>query len=129
MSLCLAAAGMCAVVLYPAFRRVSISASDIRVAQPELAVRSARALIARHTGEPLIRVESLPPSLRIPKLRYATIHQDHIDLVLARNPDWSIGARIWSEHHRPHRDEATKYRDIWFYDHTNDVAPSPENLP
>jgi hypothetical protein len=125
--LCAAAVAMCAIFLWPMIGGAFTSADDIHVADPARAVRDARTLIG--DGKAVVRApESLPASLRIPGLRFALVHQDHVDLVLARNPDWMIGARIWSEHHRPHRDEPTKYRDIYFYRYNNDYDLSEDNI-
>jgi hypothetical protein len=73
--------------------------------------------------------QDLPPALRISRLCYASVHLDHLDLVLARNPDWSIGGRIWAKSHRPHHDESTKYPGIHFYRYNNDNPESPDNIP
>jgi hypothetical protein len=104
------------------------------VAHPGAAVRDARALIddrAKHPEKygPFTEPEALPESLRIAGLRYAKVHRDHVDLVVARNPDWSVGARIWSVAHRPHRDAATRYPDIYFFRYANERAESAENIP
>lgn len=103
---------------------------DVRIADPASAVRHARALIAdpaKHAE--WLRPIDLPPSLRLPNLHHANVHQDHVDLILARNPDVSIGARIWAPRHRPHRDHPLPYRDIWFYRYDNDAPVGPENMP
>jgi hypothetical protein len=102
----------------------------VHVADPAAAVRDARALIgdpAKHAE--WLRAEELPPSLRLPNLHHANVHSDQVDLILARNPDHSIGARIWATRHRPHHDRPLPYRDIWFYHYNNDMAVSPDNLP
>src|SRR6266550_17707 len=75
--------------------------SDIKVADPPRAVSDARRLIEEERGNrnhtrTMRRPEELPESLRIPGLRYAFVHSDHVDLVIARNPDVDKGARIWS---------------------------------
>lgn len=111
-----------------------ISAADVEMAQPELAVRDARALVADRVANPAkydasTDPASLPRSLRIRNLRYAKVHEDHVDLVIARNPDWSAGARIWSVNHRPHRDQPTRYRDIHFFRYAHEMAESVENIP
>lgn len=132
--LCLVVMSTCGAALWPMIRGAFTSRVDIRVAHPDLAVRDARALIedrARHpeTYESFSEPESLPESLRIANLRYAKVHDDHIDLVVARNPDWSVGARIWSVRHRPHRDQVTRYPGIYFYRYTHELPESPENIP
>jgi hypothetical protein len=101
----------CAFALWPLFRGALTSPDDIRVVNSDRAVRDARTLIANRrkyaVGEPYLEPLALPPSLRIADLRYAKVHDDHVDLIVARNPDWVVGARIWSEPHRPHRDKPT----------------------
>jgi hypothetical protein len=62
-------------------------------------------------------------------LRYAKVPPDHIDLIVARNPDWAVGARIWSVRHRPHRDEPTRYPDIHFFRYTHELPEVPDNIP
>lgn len=110
------------------------SADDVEVAQPELAVRDARALVADRNANPAkygpyTDPEALPPSLRIRNLRYAKVHEDHVDLVIARNPDWAVGARIWSVKHRPHHDQPTRYRDIHFFRYAHEMPESMKNIP
>jgi hypothetical protein len=110
-----------------------IRPGDIRVDQPAAAVRDARFLIARKTANPeafgpFTEPEQLPPSLRLDDLHYAKVHTDHIDLVIARNPDVSVGARIWAEHHRNHNDRPTKYPAIFFFRYDNDSPISDSNI-
>ncbi|HKR64910.1 MAG TPA: hypothetical protein VJZ00_14345 [Thermoanaerobaculia bacterium] len=123
-----------AIAFWPMTRGAFTSAEDVRVAVVADAVRDARALIAARDAAParydtMIEPASLPTSLRIPSLRYAQVHADHIDLVLARNPDTAVGARIWAVKHRPHHDRPTRYADIYFFRYTNDAAESPDNIP
>ena len=108
--------------------------SDIRVAQPENAVRDARMLIEKKRRHPAAfedfsEPSELPATLRISRLRYARVHVDHIDLVVARNPDVSKGARIWAVQHRSHHDKPTRYANIWFFRYSNDAPVSSENIP
>lgn len=110
------------------------SADDVQVLQPERAVVDARALIEERRQDPEKYPEELwpdvvPESLRLKGLRYALVHEDHVDLVLARNPDWNVGARIWaSDARRKHVDQPTKYAQIFFFDYTNDAAESADNI-
>ncbi len=111
-----------------------LDADDIRVADPASAVRDARALIVDRNAHPekygeWTLPDRLPASLRLEGLRYAKVHADHVDLVLARNPDWSHGARIWGERHRPHRDQPTRYRDIYYFRFAHESARSVGNIP
>jgi len=108
-------------------------AGDLVVADAAGAVEAARGLVDEARANPdephvFLQPERLPASLRVPRLRYAHVHEDHVDLVLARNPDFEIGGRIWSRVHRPHRDQATKYPDIHFYTYDNDEPESPDNI-
>ena len=74
------------------------------------------------------RPEQLPESLRIPRLRYAQVCPDHINLVLGHNPDWTIGARVWSADATTKRADApTAYPDIYFFQYTNDLPVSVDN--
>jgi hypothetical protein len=108
--------------------------SDIYVDQPENAVVDARSLISTKNRTPDVfgdftQPEQLPQSLRIRGLRYAKIHTDHIDLVVARNPDVSCGARIWAIPHRRNQDEATRYPEISFFRYDNNSPVSERNIP
>lgn len=111
--------------------------SDVIVANPVQALIDARALIAKHQGstnaEPaehlLLESSELPESLQLPGLRYAYLTSDHLDLILARNPDWNVGARIWSQDStRQHADKPTGYPGIFFFKHNNDWPESADNL-
>ncbi len=107
---------------------------DIKITDPARAVADARRLIAEQKANPdadrmLREPYELPESLRLPGLRYALVHEDHVDLVLARNPDWNIGARIWSaDARRTHSDQPTQYPEVFFFTYTNDAEESPENI-
>jgi hypothetical protein len=134
VGLCLVVVSTCGVAFWAMVRGAFTSPRDIHVAHPDAAVRDARALIedrAKHPEKygPFTSPESLPESLRIADLRYAKVHHDHVDLVVARNPDWSVGARIWSVRHRPHRDQATRHAGIYFFRYTYELPESPENIP
>jgi hypothetical protein len=123
-----------AVLFYPMVRGPFTDADDLQFEQPEVAVRDARALIADRSVNPdkfgpFTPPDALLPSLRIENLRYAKVHADHVDLVVARDPDWSLGARIWSQRHRPHHDEPTRYREIYFFRYTHESPESLDNIP
>jgi hypothetical protein len=116
------------------FRGASTGPEDVVVANPAEAVAAARAIIEEQRKDPakyppLVWPGMLPAPLRIQGLKYALVHADHVDLVLARNPDWDIGGRIWAREHRPHNDTPTAYPDIHFFQHTNDLPESPDNIP
>ena len=125
----------CCVVSSCAFLKpVFTGPGDVVVAEPGRAVSAARQLINEERDNPnrklLFQPKELPESLRLPGLRYAIAHQDHLDLVLARNPDLSVGARIWSlDSKREHRDRPTKYPEIFFYEYNNDYEETPDNIP
>jgi len=106
-----------------------VDADDVHFEQPRAAVKDARRLLATQDESPFVRPAAIPLSLRIPGLRFARLHRDHVDLVLARNPDWLVGARIWSVQHRPHRDTPTRYPEIYFFRYTNDASETPGNIP
>lgn len=104
------------------------------MADPKPAVIDARAMIAAKREDPKryadwIQPADLPASLRIPGLKCAVVHEDHVDLLLRRIPDWWAGARIWSvDARRKHADQPTRYADVGFFTYTNDQPESPENL-
>lgn len=112
----------------------STGPSDVVVSNPPQAVADARRMIEEKRKDPNIHKgwitpSHLPESLQLPGLRYAQVFDDHVNLVLARNPDWQIGARIWAaDRTREHHDEKTKYTDIYFFDYTNDLGESPDNI-
>jgi len=106
---------------------------NLVVADPASAVAEARKLIAARRSQadpsgPFVQPASLPASLQVPGLRYAHVHEDHVDLVLARNPDCEVGGRIWAQSHRRHEDERTRYAEIYFYGYCNDFAEAPDNI-
>jgi hypothetical protein len=105
---------------------------SIKVADSTRAVADARKLIAEERekpSKPMRAPEELPESLRIPGLRYADIHDDHVNLVLYHDPMVTRGARIWSlDTKREHRDTPTKYPDVYFFDYTKDAPKAPDNI-
>lgn len=112
-------------------------ASDVRLSDPEQAVIDARRIIqdyqlnkrADEIGRPIAR-EELPPSLQIDRLRKGIVFTNHLNLQMGRNPDWSIGARIWAEDATvPSADKPTKYSNVYFYAYCNDYPISPDNQP
>lgn len=107
---------------------------DIEVANPTQAVLDARKLIAEQRrkpdSSPVRDPDALPESLRIPGLRWAIIHSDHVDLVMYHHPDGEKGARIWSlDATREHKDQSTRYPDVYFFLYDNDTPESPDNIP
>lgn len=112
--------------------------SNIRVENPQQAVSDARRLIeeSRKLDKELepypkyIPVSELPESLRISGLEFAHVYEDHLELVLARNPDWKLGVRIWStDLTRQHADQKTKYADIYFFNYNKELPEAPDNIP
>src|SRR4051812_37120476 len=68
-------------------------ASDVEVADPVAAVSEARRLIAefrRSAGRDKVarslNILELPECLRLPRLKFAYVSGDHLNLVLGRNP-------------------------------------------
>ncbi len=127
-------AGALLFTFYTWMRPAFTNERDVQFDDPAGAVGSAEGLVAQlHAKHEKYREnvapQELPSALRIRGLLYANIHPDHVDLVLARNPDWRLGARIWAAQHQPHKDIPTSYRDIWFYRYTNDAAVSIKNIP
>jgi len=116
------------------FTGASTGPTDVRIADPLHAVADARRLIAEQRAHPdrdrvLRQPAELPESLRLPGLKYSFVHEDHLDLVLARNPDWNVGARIWSaDAKRGHADQPTNYPQVFFYRYTDDAEESAENI-
>jgi hypothetical protein len=108
--------------------------NSINVPNAEQTVRDARSVIDEQRTSPQLKPplrepHELPESLRLPGLLYAVIHEDHLNLVLSRNPDVNVGARIWSaDSKREHRDWPTKYPDIFFYQYDNDASETPDNI-
>ncbi|MEO6119451.1 MAG: hypothetical protein ABIP12_02085 [Terriglobales bacterium] len=109
--------------------------SDIVVADPAAAIADAQKMIAEKKGNPDKYRDNIPPadlpkSLQIPGLFYAQVYDDHMNLIVARQPDWKIGARIWATGStRAHSDRPTKYPGIMFFRYTHDAPDAPENLP
>jgi hypothetical protein len=105
---------------------------SITVADPIRAVADARKLISEERAKPsrpMRAPEELPESLRIPGLRYADIHDDHINLVLYHDPMDTRGARIWSlDTKREHKDTPTKYPDVYFFDYNKDAPRAADNI-
>lgn len=97
--------------------------ADVHFDDAAAAVRDARELIAQFRASPptdndrkLLNASDVAPTLRIPHLRYALVFADQVRLVIARNPDCSKGARIWSADAKPDdRDQPTAYREIGFF--------------
>ena len=109
--------------------------NDIKIADPVRALADARRIIAdqraKRANFPIsLAPNDLPESLRIPGLRFSHVYSDHLELVLARNPDWEIGARIWSvDSTELHQDKTTKYPEVFYFVYDNDEPKSPTNIP
>ena len=111
---------------------------DIRVLNPNQAVSDARELILETRKldkgsfdyPRMLKISELPESLRIPRVLHCFVYDDHLELVLARNPDIEIGARIWSaDSTKKHTDKPTKYPEIFFFIYNNDLPESQDNTP
>jgi hypothetical protein len=115
------------------------NSNDVVVSNPKQAVADARKLINEFRASKIVtdtglrgskNLEELPESLRILDLKYCLIFEDHLELILARNPDFEIGARIWSlDSKQKHEDQPTRYPEIFFFDYNNDSPTSPTNIP
>lgn len=107
---------------------------DVIVSNPTQMIADARRMIKEKISDPKVHDgwiyrKDLPESLQIPGLIYAQVFTDHMNFVLARNPDWQIGARVWGTNSvRKHQDKKTKYSEIYFFDYTNDMPESPDNI-
>jgi hypothetical protein len=107
---------------------------DVSFQDPARAVVDARRMIEEKRADPeahpgWIEPGELPVSLRIQGLNYAVVHEDHVDLVLVRSPDWEAGARIWStDARRRHADRPTEYPDIFFFEYSEDLPEAPDNM-
>lgn len=123
--------GMC---IFLAGCGVSMGPDDLFFDNPDQAIIDSRKMIADKNQHPekytnWIYSQNLPESLRIPHLKYAMVYDDHINLVLTRNPDWILGARIWSKNaSKNHQDKVSRYKEIYFFQYTNDLPESPENI-
>ena len=124
-------------LIYSSSTGAFIRARHVNVPSPERAVADARRLIAdfqktRKAGQESkwLRIEELPESLKIPKLRFAAVFTNHLNLVMGRNPDWSVGARIWLDR-PPERssDQPTRFPGVYFYEYCNDFPTSASNHP
>jgi len=107
---------------------------DIVVANPAQMIADARRMINEKTNDPKahkgwLYPATLSPSLKLPGLVYAEVFPDHMNFVVARNPDWQTGARVWGTNSvRQHADKKTRYPDIYFFSYTNDRPESPDNI-
>jgi hypothetical protein len=108
--------------------------SDIVFANPKQAVVDARNMIAAKQMNSALYADwlypkDLPESLRVAGLKCASVHDDHINLLVQRIPDWWVGARIWSpDSKRKHEDAKSRYKDIFFFTYSNDFPDSPTNI-
>jgi hypothetical protein len=103
-------------------------AESLVLAQPGTAVADARTMIAGYNEDAALRADEVPVSLRIPDLRSALLHRDHVDLVVLRQVDEESGFRIWSVPARVHQDTPPCYRDVYYYSYSNDFDESPGNI-
>jgi len=126
-----------ACILHTAFSQFFWRASDLYLSSPEKTVADARSLIAEFRVKKKqdenywsLPLESIPESLRIPKMRGVEVLEDHVNLVMASHPDGMLGARIWStDTSYVHEDKPTKYTDVFYFLYNNDFPDSPSNKP
>lgn len=72
--------------------------------------------------------EHLPESLRVPGLKYALVHQDHLTLILYHSPDTDSGFRIWrSTMPADFADRATPIPFVTRFTYCDDYPESPSN--
>ena len=108
--------------------------NDIKLINPKQAVADARMMMEGRRADPKkyegwIYAKDLPDSLKLPGLYYASVYEDHVNLVIGRNPDWQVGARIWaSDSKLKHEDKKTSYPDVYFFQYCNDLPASPSNI-
>ena len=107
---------------------------NVEIPSPGQAVLDARRMIQEKREDPELHEgwlarSDLPESLQLSNLAYVMVLDDHVNMVVTRNPDWEVGFRIWAaDATRPHQDEPTEYPDIFFFDFTNDLPESPDNI-
>ena len=124
-------------LIYSCATGAFVRARHVELAFPGQAVADARTLMVdfqrtRKAGQETkwLRADELPESLKIPRLRLAAIFTNHLNVVMGRNPDWSVGARIWLDRPPPHTgDQPTRYPDVYFYEYCNDFPASVSNHP
>lgn len=118
---------------------------NIQVGEPERAVAEAQQLIEKRLADPQRNpkqhetvgdVKKNAPGLASiryqPKQYYSfvLVQDDHVDIPLFMAPDFQIGARIWRDGaKRCAGDEATRYKDVFWYRINNDRALSTTNCP
>lgn len=112
----------------------ALKPDDIVLRDPTQAVLDARQLVQAKQADPALYPnwlypKDLPPSLHIAGLECAVVHEDHLDLLMSRAPDWWVGARIWTTNSlRQHSDRKTRYPDVYFFTYSNDSPVSPTNI-
>jgi hypothetical protein len=111
-----------------------IGPDDVEVADPAATVKEARRMIQEHADRPenewpTFEPADLPDALKMKGIRGARLHGDHIDFLLGRVPDLTIGARIWSaESKRIHLDQQTRYPGIYYFQYNGDLPIAPDNI-
>ena len=72
--------------------------------------------------------KSLPESLRVPGLKYALVHRDHVTLILYHSPDTESGFRIWqSTMPADFADQTTSISFLTRFSYCDDYPDSPSN--
>ena len=75
-----------------------------------------------------VEPESLPDSLRVPGLKFALVHSDHLTLILYHSPDTDSGFRIWkSAMPADFADQATTLPFVTRFSYCDDYPNSPAN--
>ena len=108
--------------------------ADIVFQNPSQAVIDARQLIQDKKEYPKLYTDwlyqkDIPKSLLCDNFKCAVVHDDHVNILITKIPDWWVGARIWSTNStRTHSDKNTSYPDIYFFTYSNDFPDSPDNI-
>lgn len=83
-----------------------------------------------HSAKPSTTIEpgSLPESLRVPGLKFALVHSDHITLIMHHSPDTDSGFRIWRSAMPAHfADQSTSIPFVTRFRYCDDYPTSPAN--
>ena len=93
--------------------------------------RDRDALLQLFRGNKLVTKvmpEGLPASIRVPGLKFALVHRDHVTLVLYHSPDTDSGYRVWtSTMPGGYADQATSISFVTRFTYCDDYPDSPSN--
>lgn len=95
--------------------------------QPKL-VSDASSVIGRFGGSQIVKSLDLPPSLRLPGLRFAQTQLTHVNLIIRKNPDTVSGYRVWLDGPTDeYADKQTDIPNVTRFSYCNDYPVSPQN--